>query len=1012
MSVDNAAFLALFWDLASDDAVKRVYGGAQVVDHVRKGEQLFMQRRGGHSVEGELAADTDYTLKRLIRGLGSSRDSARHGFATCLCELLSLPSIQVKYSMTQIEELTKIKSSLKPHEQRDLIFGKLFAYLALIRSGRLAAEIKADPTVATTVAQTLLQLHAKKDWLREVTSEAILSLMTALPAEVVASHVVPALRDGALLPEYSHSLGDYSAWQLQLAMGLEHYAYAPEHAKAKAACLALLPTGGSGGRVFSVDNLPLLHAALANAAARFPKIHKLWDYCLGEIFGLQKDRTLPTERLTTLGQSQIELLQALVRFLDSHFLPASHERRAVAFRLAVTAVQLVPVELIPMALSKACIRQLVASRTDKKKVLYALAGSVVGDLVHAAGEGQQSRMSLANWLVSCCGASFDAEVGVDAVQRLLEGLGEDVIKEHVGFLLGVVSASASASAGSVKGADSKSDGPASKRKRSGHGGESEDDGEGDSPEEEAQAAERAAVAAINALAALAANTKLACRGKVCSMALAALVRVSIFGMAPTEAAAPDSAKGKGKGKDKDKGKGKDKDKDKGAQPADAASHPRVDTDMHHAMDLVEGARGGSYSPAVTQAAAAKLLSVLALVGASNSYQLDFSARSAAKDKEKEKEGTSAIAISSGATEAAGPTCLQQATAVVSLLRSRGLSLLKASALQADPASAAQGSDDENDDDDDELPPAAVLELVLAATDTCDRAAVTAQSVVLLPQLAGKASPVAAHMPTSSSSSVAASLSILLQQLLFQVLAPPLPGQGQDEPELGILRGLAEASLAVLDFVSKDGKGSKVSAGSKAAGGASLEQAQLTLLGYCFKALSLRALSRGVRHAVRDVWVAAGKALGVGAPLVREVMDVVTGVEMEEDEDDDDDDEEEEDDDDDKDEDDDDSGSDQDEEGEGTKSQSGQGSGFARLPVDADGPEASSDSDSDSGALMHSGTPEADAALAAMIDLRRKGRKQHLLDAKRHEFAWRARAVDILEVSDLRRGSPCLPPDLL
>jgi hypothetical protein len=154
-------------------------------------------------------------------------------------------------------------------------------------------------------------------------------------------------------------------------------------------------------------------------------------------------------------------------------------------------------------------------------------------------------------------------------------------------------------------------------------------------------------------------------------------------------------------------------------------------------------------------------------------------------------------------------------------------------------------------------------------------------------------------------------------------------------------------LAVLDYVSKDGKGSKVSAGSKAAGGASLEQAQLTLLGYCFKALSLRALSRGVRHAVRDVWVAAGKALGVGAPLVREVMDVVTGVEMEEDEDDDDDDEEEEDDDDD--EDDDDSGSDQNEEGEGTKSQSGQGSGFARLPVDADGPEASSDSDSDAAA---------------------------------------------------------------
>ena len=62
-------FLNLFWDLASDDREKRLAAGKHVVEHV------FVES------EDIVPADKQYTLKRLVKGLSSSRESARLGFA-------------------------------------------------------------------------------------------------------------------------------------------------------------------------------------------------------------------------------------------------------------------------------------------------------------------------------------------------------------------------------------------------------------------------------------------------------------------------------------------------------------------------------------------------------------------------------------------------------------------------------------------------------------------------------------------------------------------------------------------------------------------------------------------------------------------------------------------------------------------------------------------------------------------------------------------------------------------
>ena len=57
----------------------------------------------------EAKKDITYTLERLIKGLSSSRESARLGFVSCLVQILiQFPNIQLHTIMMLIEDHTKL----------------------------------------------------------------------------------------------------------------------------------------------------------------------------------------------------------------------------------------------------------------------------------------------------------------------------------------------------------------------------------------------------------------------------------------------------------------------------------------------------------------------------------------------------------------------------------------------------------------------------------------------------------------------------------------------------------------------------------------------------------------------------------------------------------------------------------------------------------------------------------------------------------------------------------------
>ena len=98
------AFLSYFWDLADDSLEKRLAASEKLLLHVK----TAISTQEARNEAGTLVSDLDYTLKRLIRGLSSSRNSARHGFATCLTSLLREGHISLSDTLDMMEEYTKV----------------------------------------------------------------------------------------------------------------------------------------------------------------------------------------------------------------------------------------------------------------------------------------------------------------------------------------------------------------------------------------------------------------------------------------------------------------------------------------------------------------------------------------------------------------------------------------------------------------------------------------------------------------------------------------------------------------------------------------------------------------------------------------------------------------------------------------------------------------------------------------------------------------------------------------
>lgn len=117
-------------------------------------------------------AEWDYALNRLIKGLTTSRQSARFGFSMALTELVRKLVLKETYELTldsfleKVVEASLVSSSMKGKELRSVLFGRLFGLQALLKS-KLLFEDALLATLLIKFVALLVELSSTKSWLRE-----------------------------------------------------------------------------------------------------------------------------------------------------------------------------------------------------------------------------------------------------------------------------------------------------------------------------------------------------------------------------------------------------------------------------------------------------------------------------------------------------------------------------------------------------------------------------------------------------------------------------------------------------------------------------------------------------------------------------------------------------------------------------------------------------------------------------------------------------------------------------
>jgi len=191
-----------FHDLAVPNVEVRVRAAHSLAHLLREGKQESREE------------NLDYAVKRLVRGVQSSRQCARQGFCLALAEVLrNFPKALAK-ALPLLAELSGSSGGLKGNEAKDRCFGKLFATVAICQSGALNEAVKEDSSKAssalTQIGSGLFEIFKAKQYVRVPALDVLGKLCSSLCEAGNAEHV-PELLQGWPL-ERSSSNNQYRVY--------------------------------------------------------------------------------------------------------------------------------------------------------------------------------------------------------------------------------------------------------------------------------------------------------------------------------------------------------------------------------------------------------------------------------------------------------------------------------------------------------------------------------------------------------------------------------------------------------------------------------------------------------------------------------------------------------------------------------------------------------------------------------------------------------------------------------
>ncbi|KAK2983205.1 hypothetical protein RJ640_018550 [Escallonia rubra] len=392
----------VFKELASADVSIREAAAERLVTELQEVQRAYDKFEKKELIEGELKLEAEkddglnncapsvrYAVRRLIRGVSSSRECARQGFALGLTILVgAIPSIKVDSMLKLIVDLLEVSSSMKGQEARDCLLGRLFAYGALARSGRLTEggiSDKSSPHVKEFTG-SLISLAARKRYLQEPAVSVLLELVDKLPVETLLNEVLeaPGLQDWF---EGATEVGNPDA--LVLAIKLQKKLAVDKKVFGK-----LLPYPYRSSRLFAVDHLTSIVNCLKESTFCQPRVHSVWpvlanillpDSVLQDVNSVSGSSSIKKHKKNRKHGSSEEDAEENLRcfwevIVEGSLLLSSHDRKHLAYDVLLLLLPRLPASCVPVVLSYKFVQCLMDILSTKDSWLHKVAQNFLKEL--------------------------------------------------------------------------------------------------------------------------------------------------------------------------------------------------------------------------------------------------------------------------------------------------------------------------------------------------------------------------------------------------------------------------------------------------------------------------------------------------------------------------------------------------------------------------------------------------------------------------------------------------------
>ncbi|VEU23421.1 DEKNAAC104604 [Brettanomyces naardenensis] len=417
-------------------------GSVSKDDYYRLASDLEPERISAATslIKGLSAADNKddwkYAIDRLIKGLSSSRASARVGFSLCLGEILSiLINDKDDYSVEQfLKDLNRKLHENSAHSNgknvRALLFGRLFGYQSLINANVLQGHI--DQILM--VYDALIQIGLTKSWIREICFVTICKSLKTLKLDQNDEVIVELLRK----LKKNHLLLSPEGLLVYLSID-------PEKRQVLTQEAGIEDEGWKNGNPLAKGNLEMLVKVLTDSAASgsddangerksrqmgswTPTLHYVWTPLLQELASpytgvpeKKHKKHKKSKRRDTSGP--IALTEFWQPVVDNQFfkLSASPERKYWGFQILNQALTIssLTTDQVASLLSPNLIRSLINQSSKENRMLHSVAKNTLRALVSTSKEYEERRMPILKELLHAS-LNFDKLTKSKTVNDILD----------------------------------------------------------------------------------------------------------------------------------------------------------------------------------------------------------------------------------------------------------------------------------------------------------------------------------------------------------------------------------------------------------------------------------------------------------------------------------------------------------------------------------------------------------------------------------------------------------------